>query len=105
MAVKRRYTVIIDEEDGHVGALAPDGIALGLGDTVDEAREDLRAGIAAVIASYIEAGKPTAQPSGCPTPPAPGGHQAVALQAFADCGKSPFRWQLAAPGGPWAGRA
>ena len=57
MAVKRRYTVIIEEEDGHVGALAPDGIALGLGDTVDEAREDLRAGIAAVIASYIEAGE------------------------------------------------
>lgn len=50
------YTVIIEEEDGNVSALAPDGMALGLGDTIDEARAD-------AIASYREGGNPLPGPA------------------------------------------
>jgi predicted RNase H-like HicB family nuclease len=53
--MKRRYTVIIIQgEDEGFSALAPDGIALGIGDTLDEARADVRAALEDVIDSYLE---------------------------------------------------
>lgn len=61
--MKLMYTVIIEEEDGNVGALVPDGMALGLGGTIDEARADLRVALADAIASYLEGGDPLPEPA------------------------------------------
>ncbi len=56
--MKRQYTIIIDQKDGAISAIAPDAVAVGVGDTLDEVRQSVREGIEAIIESSLEDGQP-----------------------------------------------